>query len=164
MKIGIAGTHGTGKSTFALRMAADLKQSLPGENVGLLAEVVRKCPFPVNENATREAQLWIFHRQMTAEIEMIARNEILICDRTILDSLAYSQWAGFEDVVDAYLPIALDWMKTYDEIYYVKSNNGLSDDGFRSMEPGFQKGIDLILNHWLKFADITFANVCLGER
>ena len=164
MKTGIMGTHGTGKTTLALCLAADLKKNHPGEKVGLLTEVARACPFPVNENATREAQLWIFHRQMTAEIEMTAQNEMLICDRTILDSLAYSQWAGFEDIVATYLPIALDWMDTYDEIFFMQSNNGLADDGFRSIEPEFQKGINLILKRWLKLYDLTYTSACTGEK
>lgn len=163
MKIGIMGTHGAGKTTFALRMVAELKKNHPGENVGMLTEVARQCPFTINKNTTREAQLWIFHMQIPAEIEMAAKNEILVCDRTILDPLVYAQWAGFADLVDAYLPIAIDWAGTYDEIYWARPGSGrLTDDGFRSVDTGFQKEIDRIFAAWFRDYNIPATRCCFG--
>lgn len=165
MKIGVTGTHGVGKTTFALRITGHLTKIYPGENIGLLAEVARQCPFAINENTTREAQLWLFHMQMPAEIEMAVKNEILVCDRTILDSLAYAQWAGFLDMVDAYLPIAIDWVDTYDEIYWMRPNGGqLVDDGFRSIDPDFQNEIDQIFAGWFRIYNLPAARVCLGDK
>ena len=149
MKIGIMGTHGTGKTTFALQTAADLKQSCPGSQVGLLSEIARKCPFPTNKDTSIEAQLWIFHAQMQAELEMSARNEILVCDRTILDSLAYSREAGLVEMVDEYFYIAIDWLKTYDHLYYCIPRHEIADDGFRAQDPAFQARINIILKEWV---------------
>ena len=165
MKIGIMGTHGAGNTIFALSMAVNLKKKHPAENVGMLTEVARQCPFPINENTTRDSQLWIFHMQIPAEIEMLAKNEILVCDRTILDSLAYAQWTGFADLVDAYLPLAIDWIDTYDEIYWMRPGGGpLADDGFRSIDPDFQKEIDQIFADLVGIYNLPAERVCLGDK
>ncbi len=150
MKTGIMGTHGTGKTTYALRLAANLKHLQPGNQIGILGEVVRSCPFLVNQDATEEAQRWIFHEQFVREIEESSRNETLICDRTVLDSLAYSQRAGFHDLVGEAMPLALRWMKTYDELYFLQPDTDPpADDGFRDTDRAFQMEIDRILAGWV---------------
>ncbi len=148
MKIGIMGTHGTGKSTLAFELSTDLKHKLPADTVGILSEVARLCPWSINEGVSEEAQRWIFHRQMVDELEATYRNEHLVCDRTILDSLAYSEYAGF-DFVSSYLTIALNWLKTYDQLHFLRPSREIADDGFRSIDVGFQKDIDTILNTWI---------------
>lgn len=164
MKLGCMGAHGTGKSTFALRLAASLKDLSPDESVGVLLEAVRSCPWPVNKQTTDEAQRWIFHRQMIEELELSARNEIVICDRTILDPLAYSERAGLGDLVDAYMPAALEWMETYDEIYFLRPNGIIAADGFRDTDPQFQKEIDAILERYVNAFGISVAQVILDEK
>ena len=57
MKIAIAGTHGTAKSTLANKQFESIKSEYPDLSVGILTEVVRDCPLPINKNATSEAQL-----------------------------------------------------------------------------------------------------------
>jgi len=149
MKIGIMGTHGTGKSTLALRLAADRKQKYPRENVGVLTETARGCPFQINKDMTLEAQLWIYHAQFKAELEMAARYDTLICDRTVLDNLAYSRYAGFNDLCNDCLYPALDWFGTYDELYWLRPDKLPADDGFRNTDPEFQKDIDRIFQKWV---------------
>ena len=165
MKIGIMGAHGTGKTTFAIHMMGDLLRVHLGETIGLLSEVARICPFSVNEDTSREAQAWIFHKQMITEIEMFSRNENLICDRTVIDSLAYSMRAGFQDQVDIYLDMALDWMDTYDVIYWARPDGrAVADDGFRSQDLNFQREIDVIFEQWVKVFGISCFNLLTGEE
>jgi nicotinamide riboside kinase len=150
MKIGIMGTHSVGKTTLALRLAARLKRTYPEKSVGLLNEIVRQCPFPVNKKTTPNTQLWIYHKQMSEEIELSAAYDILICDRTVLDGLIYAQWAGFRDIVDDCLNQALSWIDTYSRLYWLRPNGKPVADGFRDTDVNFQQDIDGIMAAWIK--------------
>ena len=105
-KIGILGTHGAGKTTLALALAARIKAARPDLAVEALAETARACPLPIGEHTTADSQRWIFCRQMSAEIETAARCQVLVCDRTILDNLAYAEAADL-DLAYLFLSAAL---------------------------------------------------------
>ncbi len=150
MKIGIMGSHGTGKSTKALVLAGEYKINNPELNVKIVTEVARQCPFPVNKHTTKLAQQWIFHEQLKVELSEEFYSDILVCDRTILDNLAYSRWAGFVDLVRLCLPMALDWMPSYNKLYFLRPNKPPASNGFRSTDLKFQADIDQILERWVK--------------
>jgi len=147
--IGLMGTHGTGKTTYAKRL---MKQTFRHTTlIRMISEVARSCPYPVNQTTSEEAQLWIFHRQMLEEIEAQADpSRFIICDRTVLDSLAYAEHAGLADVVDACMPMALNWIERYTQILWFRPVPGrLVEDGFRDTDPDFQKSIDRIFATWI---------------
>lgn len=154
-KIGILGSHGTGKTTLAYNLAAKHKNENPGLKVGFLSEVVRMCPFSINHDSTIASQLWIYHKQLIEEIELTERSDILICDRTILDNLAYSRNMAktrdvqFEKIIDACFDQALKWMSTYDTIYFLRPSSPIVADGVRIDDVVFQKEIDNILARWV---------------
>jgi hypothetical protein len=149
MHIGLMGTHGTGKSTYSRKLWTWAQEEF-GVVVSLIKEVARRCPYTINKDTSAEAQLWIFTTQMAEELAAIRRAEVVICDRTVLDGLAYSEAAGFTDVVDACLPMALMWMERYSEVYWFRPVKGrLVDDGFRDTDPKFQAEIDGILAVWI---------------
>ena len=150
MKLGIMGAHGTGKTTFAMAMAAHLKQLDPSRRVGLVSEVARSCPFPLNENATHDAQAWVFHQQFIKEIEAAGRNDIIVCDRTVFDALAYSRHRGSTVQVTIGLDTALDWFNTYDKLFFLRPVRLPKNDGFRSASFAFQTAIDSILAEWIE--------------
>jgi len=144
-KIAILGAHGTGKTTLSFQMAAFVKKECPSRCVGILGEVVRSCPVKKEVNPA-SFQTWAFHAQITREIEAELRNDILICDRSVLDSLAYSLLDGLPEMVDAYLPIALKWMQTYGQIYFLRPNGqAIADDGVRYTDLAGQAEIASIL-------------------
>lgn len=147
-KIGILGSHGNGKTTLAFQLAAEIKTADPQKTVSILPEVARKCPFLVNENSSINSQRWIFHKQMLVEIEH-SGDDVLVCDRTILDNLAYSQVLGYTYLVETYFTQALNWMKTYDELYFMRPDKPMSDDGFRSTNEKFRTDMDKILAFWV---------------
>jgi len=151
VKIGIMGTHGVGKTTMALDMASRLKTEVPDRRVEVLAEVARSCPFPINEKMTDVGQRWIYHRQMLNEIEQEARCDWLVCDRTAMDNLAYSKWAGFDSLVAKYFPAAAAWLETYDTLYFLRpSYHGPCADGVRSTDATFRREIDQLLAVWVE--------------
>lgn len=149
-KIGIIGTHGTGKTTLAFELAWRYKREDPSLNVNMMAEVVRRCPYPINEESTQRSQRWVWAAQMVAELEGM-RNDVLICDRTILDNLAYSKRLGFNHIVYDFMDISVSWMQTYHKIYWLRPGNRFkcADDNVRSVDVGFQKDIDNILAGWI---------------
>jgi len=165
MKIGIMGTHGVGKTGFALRMAADIKRDHPGEQVGLVTETARRCPFPVNQDTSVEAQLWIYHVQFAREVELTAQNEILICDRTILDPVVYAEVAGFKQLRAEMLPGAISWMGTYDEIYWIRPGaEPIAPDRFRDTDPEYQQKVDAVFARWVKEFKIPVAQCICGKK
>ncbi|MDR2613485.1 MAG: ATP-binding protein [Deltaproteobacteria bacterium] len=100
VKIAFSGAHGTGKTEAADMLAAWFERR--GTPVVRIPSAARICPYPVNRDATAEAQRWIWHRhaleEMDAEREARARGGVVICDRTLADCLVYSEWHGREGV------------------------------------------------------------------
>jgi hypothetical protein len=167
MKIGIMGTHGIGKTTMAMKMASDMKQSDPGQSIGFLSEIARDCPFPLNENMTEDSQRWILSAQLKAELECGTTYDTLICDRTIIDGFAYALWAGMDSFVWKYIHLAVDWICTYDRLIWMRprhDNDFPADDGFRSPSRLFQVGVDLklaeLIDTW-KLNVISPDNPCI---
>ena len=87
IKVAFVGTHGVGKTTLCYDLASQLKRLDCG--VDLVKEVARRCPLPINEETTPDAQAWILHTQIAEEIAAVAANEVVVCDRSVLDNYAY---------------------------------------------------------------------------
>ena len=90
-KIGLLSTHGTGKTTLAYEIAAELKKKNYSVRViGEIATIARERAIPIDQITTLEAQAWILHRQCSTELEAVIANwEVTICDRTVLDNYCY---------------------------------------------------------------------------
>ena len=143
-KVALVGTHGINKTTIAYELAGVLKRR--GKTVELLTEIARECPFPLNEQATREAYQWIIAKQIQLEIEKLPRAEILVCDRAVLDNFAYyvRRFANTGDDCQALHRYCRSWMKTYDLLVRLPIKQALASDGFRSTDVKFQHQIDLL--------------------
>ena len=148
MKIAYTGTHGTGKTTKALEMTRQNKIENPNSNVSFITEIARKCPFKINKNTTEQSQFWILTAQIKAELEREKDNDIIICDRTILDTLAYAKYSGLDEFINNIMPTVKYHMKTYDKIYFltIENNNYFVADGIRDMDNEFRNKIEYILN------------------
>ena len=66
-KIAFIGSHGVGKTTLAYGLAARLKRR--DFDLEVVVEVARRCPLPLNEETTVEAQSWIWCELGLAEEE-----------------------------------------------------------------------------------------------
>lgn len=151
-KIAIIGTHGVGKTTLAHKMAYEKMQE--GKSVIVLGETARECPFPLNKQMSVEAALWIFHRQMIKELEAEQRYDVVICDRSTMDSFIYAQTMDIDKQEDSRLfyPMyaAIDHMSTYDDIFFVKKGNFQPKiDGFRDTDRAFQEQIEELFKNSL---------------
>jgi thymidylate kinase len=155
MKLALIGTHGVGKTTLAYDVCALLKKT--GQNVELVAEMVRRCPFPVNEGTTLEAQLWILHAQIAAELEAAQRAPTVICDRSVLDNYCYLvNKCGRQAQLEVWLE---RWLEGYqllvgvplvrESIYAEGFRQPVLTDGFRATDRAFQQRIDALLKELL---------------
>jgi len=145
MKIAFSGTHGTGKTTSVFELATKFKKDNTDKTVGIIAETARRCPLPINKDSTEMSQLWIFAEQMKFEIEYCEWYDIVICDRSIIDSIAYTYVGGYYELANRKLETAKSFMNTYDKIIFktIKSNNYIYDDGIRdSKDLDYRKKIE----------------------
>ena len=135
--IAFSGTHGTGKSTCAYSLAANYK--LSGKSVVVLDELARECPLKINKEADDLTQYWILSSQIKKEIKLMGRYDYVICDRAIVDTIAYGITLGVlhSGLVYSYLPYIL---KYYKDIYLLDPYifNYQKDDGIRDMDKEFR--------------------------
>jgi len=139
-KIAFIGTHGVGKTTLAYGLAARLKRR--DINLDVVVEVARRCPLPLNELTTLEAQSWILHSQIADELVAEARAPVVICDRSVLDNYVYLLFArGRQPPLE---PLIESWCATYGLLVYVPILHGseAQADGIRAIDPAFRQQID----------------------
>jgi len=146
--IAYSGTHGTGKTTSVYKKVNDLQMTTPG-GVGMLLEVARRCPFKIlsknnNSKPSKEAQLWIFSEQITTELIMALSYGIIVSDRTIIDTIAYTMVLGYKSLAKAMLRIADEHIHIYKEIHFksIKENDYMVDDDRRSLDRDLRQKIE----------------------
>jgi len=153
LKFAFIGTHGVGKTTLAYGLAMRLKQL--GANVGFLEEVARRCPFPINEDTSLEAQTWILMETMRREIELTQVYPDLVCDRSVLDNYCYLEFRFGRH--EALFGLVEHWASTYDLLFKVPIKaEYLDTDGTRSTDMAFQQAIDTTLNRLLEETGIPW--------
>lgn len=142
LKVAFVGTHGVGKTTLCFDLAAQLKRLDLG--VDIVKEVARRCPLPINEDTTLDAQRWILHTQIAEEIEAAADYEVVICDRSVLDNYAYLvARVGRRPELD---PLVREWVRGYHALFKVPVLGAPAFDGKRAVSVGFQQEIDGIID------------------
>lgn len=166
IKVALIGTHGIGKTTAAKEL---FHWAARKAGASLINELARCCPWCINEKTTPQAQRWIFHTQISAELVSSAddRETVVVCDRSALDCLVYAQRAqvldGFSpewDWVSLYLKLFEEhWLATYDLIWRMPLDRTrpIEDDGVRSLRPSFQRDIDT-------YFDMTLANLADSRK
>lgn len=136
IKYAMSGSHGVGKSTSVYKLAYDLKMQHTDKEVGIFLENARGCPLPVNKESTVTSQLWIFGNQISREVELSKIYDYLVCDRTVVDVVAYSYVFGFRNLADSLLTVCEEYIDTYDEITLktIERNNHWHKCGIRDTE------------------------------
>jgi predicted ATPase len=112
IKIGITGTHSTGKSTFLTSLAELLEaRELRVGRITDLARRARALGFPILTEHTFESTLWIMAECMRQEAEASLTCDVILVDRPVLDALGYLEAAV--EVTGRHLnPRRLDELKT----------------------------------------------------
>jgi nicotinamide riboside kinase len=151
LKVAFVGTHGVGKTTLCFDLAAQLKRLDLG--VDIVKEVARRCPLPINEDTTYDAQAWILHTQIAEEIEAASEYEVVVCDRSVLDNYAYlvarvGRREEFEPLVRA-------WVAGYHALFKVPVLGAPAFDGKRAVSLTFQHEIDGIIDDLIADFGVT---------
>jgi hypothetical protein len=150
LKVAFVGSHGVGKTTLCFDLASQLKRLDLG--VDLVKEVARRCPLPINEQTTPDAQAWILHTQIAEEIAAAATYEVVVCDRSVLDNYAYLvARVGRRVELD---PLVGSWIRTYNALFKVPVLEAPSFDGTRAVSPSFQTEIDGLIDDLIKSFDV----------
>ncbi len=138
-KIAFIGTHGTGKTTLAHELVAGLKRK--GFDVDFLEEIARRCPLQINETATTETQKWILSKQITEELEKSEKCNILVCDRSILDTYSYQTALYYRK--KSWEPYINEHLKTYNLLIKVPiTERMIKKDKKRSTNKEFQINVE----------------------
>ena len=160
LKVAFVGTHGVGKTTLCFDLASQLKRLDLG--VDIVKEVARRCPLPINEETTLDAQEWILHTQVAEEIAAQAMYEVVICDRSVLDNSAYLVTrVGRRPSLDA---LVGDWIKGYDALFKVPVTDAPSFDGKRAVSRAFQLEIDATLERLISAFSVDVVRLDPADR
>jgi thymidylate kinase len=147
MKIAFIGTHGIGKTTLAYELCNELKKQ--HLDVGFIDEIARRCPFPINESTSLEAQTWIMATTIARELELSKIYPNTICDRSVFDNYVYL-YHKFGHIPEVH-GLVRYWVKTYDLLFKVPfTRKYLRPDGVRSTDLEFQESIDRKLTALLR--------------
>lgn len=142
MKIALAGSHGTGKSTFAKDLAKRL-------NLNIIPDIVRVEAVPkgfkINENTSPEVQLWLMMRQW--ELEKTTP-ESWVADKCLIDYLIYGLTQKDDNVKAVLRKITEDNAK-YDFVFYLPIEFPMESDGVRSDDENFRKIVDVNYKKYL---------------
>ncbi len=160
LKLAFVGTHGVGKTTLCFDLAAHLKRL--DLAVDLVKEVARRCPLPINEETTLDAQLWILHSQVAEEIAAMAMHEVIVCDRSVLDNYAYLvARSGRRPELDA---LVGEWIKGYDALFKVPVIQAPTFDGKRAVSRQFQLEIDSTIDDLVRAFDVPVVTLDPANR
>jgi nicotinamide riboside kinase len=159
MKIAIIGTHGIGKTTLSHIIAAYSVKK--GKSTFIVSEVIRDCPFPINDQSTVEGGYWIVTEQIARELRAkAARYEVIICDRSAIDPVLYLEAMNFREGFPELKSFANKWMQTYDIVLYIEPPDiDIVSDGFRDTNKTFQKKVDDQFNLYLNSIFIDYLNI-----
>jgi hypothetical protein len=90
IKIGVAGTHSTGKSSFLDAFSSILEgRGLKTGRVNDLARRASALGFPILTGHTFESTLWIMAECMRQEAEAALTSDVILVDRPVFDALGY---------------------------------------------------------------------------
>lgn len=94
IKIGIAGTHSTGKSTLLSTIGRAVTER--GFAVGRINDLATRAlafGFPILTQHTYESTLWIMAEGLRQETEASLSKDVILVDRPIFDALGYFEAA-----------------------------------------------------------------------
>jgi len=90
IKLGIAGSHSTGKTSFLTKLAQELSdRRMRVRRVGDLGTEARKCGFAILRDHSFESTLWIMSRGISEELKGSLESDIVLVDRSVPDALGY---------------------------------------------------------------------------
>jgi thymidylate kinase len=165
LKIGIIGTHYSGKTALCHQVVGQLRSE--GFLIDYVREAARNSYYLASGVFNYAMQLDILNRQISEELEILRTSELVICDRTVLDVLAYScnlpePLTELESIYKKCIEItAYEFLKTYD-ILFLKTDyfdTLKSNDGLVQKDNQFQNKIFLTLKSIIERTNLTIIEI-----
>jgi len=152
IKIGISGSHSTGKTTFIKRLEKMLNdKSIKFKTISDLATI---CPLPILHDHTVESTLWIASKGITEEVEAEHNFPVVIADRPILDCWAYfyavnkNQFDYNTSKLQTLKNMIANWLPTYDLIYQTVIDDAIKieNNKGRDLDENYRKiiGVEMV--------------------
>lgn len=149
MRIAVAGSHGTGKTTLARMLADALGLPLITERAREAARQMKLEDLGVllrDRSMAQSFQALVWELQTRAEEEMAS----FVSDRSVYDVLAYCLFYGLEDTAwYRWAEGEVRGRARYDAVVYVPVEFLPEDDGFRFVCPGCQRFVDALVRELL---------------
>lgn len=169
LKVGITGTNNTGKSTLANAMHVALKER--GVRADVAHESVRECPLGTKGLTSVESAAWILLRQMQIEIVGLYHDDVLLADKTALDTLAYGEWCVTQEggknrdgqhLIEWLSRTALEWSLSYDCLLYLPVGEGTAPPAWHQ-GVDHQAAIDRLILQYLQELPVPQVSVGCGD-
>ena len=166
MKIALAGTHCTGKTTLLIQFKEIYHNN---SSFGYITEVARKIiekGYPLNAEANTDSYIHYINDQLIAE-KNIYTYKIFMSDRTLLDPLAYAlvnKKLPRPYIQDYFIDMIRNvWLlekERYDLYAYFPIEFPMAFDGVRPEDEEYRKRVDemiyqLLIKYSIKFVTIT---------
>lgn len=159
VKIGVTGTHSTGKTSSLLSAKRLLEAK--GLRVGYVSEIARRCPLPILKQHTLESTLWIVTSTIAEELTQSYKSEVVLVDRPVLDAMAYYV-AALEhrgeipetNTIKSHVLYELvkEWSRSYDSVYrtVIDPKIPIADNGSRDTDSLFRSSVARALENVLE--------------
>ena len=152
MRIAIIGSHGVGKTTLSVKLAAHF-------GFARIPDIVREAhekKFVINEETPPESQFWILSKQIELE-----RNtpESWIADKTLFDNIIYGNVILKDQKVKDVISDIVIKEARYDAMLYLPIEFAIADDGLRSLNSEFQVQIDRSYIEFLNQNNFSYCTV-----
>lgn len=164
MRIGIAGTQSTGKTTLlnALRSEKIFKDYAICDEV---TRWVKSIGVNINENGSDITQELI----MMKHIHNVFMYDDMLTDRTAIDGLVYSKWLYNKNKINT---VTLENVKRvfykligkYNYIFFIEPEFNIEDDGIRSTDVQFRDEINDIFIAVIKEKNIPVIKITGSVR
>lgn len=171
-KIGLIGTHGTGKTALAALLAGELKRrGIEAKFIGEIATEAKERGLPINEGTTIKAQLWILHTQFAKELAFSQQREsrpnydVIICDRGP-DNYCYLEHNLGKENYALSLTLGHLQVAPYSRLFLLPITEGniVLGSGIRSINPAFQLEMDRKVRCFLEEQEIAFIELPVPEK
>lgn len=155
MRIALAGSHGTGKTTLLSETASAL--GLPALHELAREEIKKrgKLPHQMTPDELADFQATLLYDQVHAER---THKSGFISDRSLLDVLAYSQGTKYYDILKLKAKYVLE-ERPYDKVFYLPVEFPMQSDGVRKEDEEFRMEIDRRIKELLTEFKIDFSTV-----
>jgi deoxyadenosine/deoxycytidine kinase len=148
VKIVLSGTHCSGKTTTIRRLQKRLDDL--GVDAACVFEIIRNCPYTINEGGSEQTEVWAISKQILAELNIKAK--VALLDRCIFDNVSYAEWTRqrgnlSKEAFEFISSVAFSWARLNPYVLiFVLDPLPLVEDGMRSTNQKFQQEIHDIMS------------------